>query len=52
MNDQSIKALIAILKPIKQRFDRKHRFNWETRHLTPEQKQHTEKRLRELWSVN
>ena len=50
MSDDQIRDLIRLLKPIKQKFDRKHRFEWETRHLTPEARQLTEKRLRELWN--
>ena len=50
MSDDEIRELIDALRPIKQKFDRQHRFRWMTRHLTPEERQRTEKRLRELWN--
>lgn len=52
MSDDEILELIEVLRPIKQKFDRQHRFRWVTRHLTVAERQRTEKRLRELWNAS
>ena len=52
MSDDEIHELINELRAVKQKFDRQQRFRWVTRHLTPEERQRTEKRLRELWNAS
>ena len=50
MTDEEIQEIIQVLRSIKAKFDRQQRFNWITRHLSREEKQAVEKRMREMWS--
>jgi hypothetical protein len=49
MSDEEIQTLIQTLKKTSAKHDRKQRFNWETRNLTPEQKSEVELQVRKGW---
>ena len=51
MAPESIADLIHRMKQKPQRHDRRQLFNWETRHLTPEQKLQVEQQVRENWNA-
>lgn len=50
MAPESIADLIARMKQKSNRHDRRQLFDWETRHLTTEQKRQVEQQVRERWN--
>ncbi|WP_164847000.1 hypothetical protein [Neptunomonas marina] len=49
MNDDQVSDLILRIKQRRHRHDRKQLFDWETRHLSSEQKQQVEQQVRDRW---